>query len=63
MIVIMTSPILFPQLIKLDKGLSLNIVNAISPVFLNVIVALISISILMISALISIKIFEDKDLA
>jgi ABC-2 type transport system permease protein len=63
MIVIMTSPILFPQLIKLDKGLSLNIVNTISPVFLYVIVALISISILMISALISIKIFEDKDLA
>ena len=61
-IIIMASPFLLPQLTKINGGISLSIIQSVSPMLLSSLIALISILITLVSAFISIKIFDNVDL-
>ena len=61
-VVIMASPFLLPQLIKINENPYLAVIHSISIALLCVMVALISLIILSASILISIRIYSKKDL-
>ena len=62
-LVIMASPFVFPQLLKMDNGLTFNLLNAVKPVILYGGIVISGIVIFAISALISIRVYDKVDIA
>lgn len=63
LIVIMTSPFVFPQLLKMNNKMNLNFLNTIKPMILYGGISLLGIIAFVVSAFISIRIYNKTDLA
>lgn len=61
-LVIMASPFVFPQLLKMDNGLKFDFLNTVEPIILYIAIIILSIVIFAISAMISIRVYNKKDL-
>lgn len=61
-VVIMTSPFIFPQLLKMES-LNLDVFSNISPIVIYGSIVAFSLVVLTVSILLSIKIYDDEDLA
>lgn len=62
-VIIMASPFILPQLLKMENGVNLDILNALPPVFMYGGIVLIGLIILIISACVSVGFYRKADLA